>query len=196
MSRPSDALWHLSRAAGITAYLALTLAVAFGLFLSTGLADRWISRARSVEVHRWLSSVMLGLVGAHAAALLGDRFLRFDVVDVLLPFASRYRPFAVGLGVLAGYTALAVHASFALRARLGTRAWRALHYASFGLYVLATAHGILAGSDAGLPWMGGVYLGSLGVVTVLTGCRVAAARGAHLPQSPRGTQGTSRDVAR
>ena len=117
---------------------------------------------------------MLALVGAHAMALLGDRFLRFDLASVLVPFAGDYRPFAVGLGILAGYTALLVHASFSLRSRLGAKTWRRLHYASFGLYVLATVHGLLAGTDAGLPWMGGVYLGSVGLVIALTAYRVAA----------------------
>jgi len=176
MSRPSAALWQLSRAAGVTAYLALTLAVAFGLLLSTRLAERWSSRALRVDLHRWLSSVTLLLLGAHAAALLGDSFLRFDALDVLVPFAARYRPFAVGLGILAAYAAVVVHASFALRSRIGARAWRTLHYASFGLYALATAHGLLAGSDAALPWMRGAYLASLGLVAVLTGYRVVAAR--------------------
>lgn len=85
-------LWVTSRAAGVTAFLALTLDVIFGLLVSTGAADRLVPRARSVDVHRWLSSVALALTGVHAIALIGDRFVRFDVLDLLVPFLSSYPP--------------------------------------------------------------------------------------------------------
>ena len=39
------AAWLASRAMGVTAYLALFLDAAFGLFVSTGRADRWIAKA-------------------------------------------------------------------------------------------------------------------------------------------------------
>ena len=67
-----SSLWITSRAAGVTAFLALCLDVAFGLFISTGAADRAIPRARIVEAHRWLSAVTLALTAVHAGALLGD----------------------------------------------------------------------------------------------------------------------------
>lgn len=187
LTRPDTAaFWQTSRAAGFAAYAALALEVLFGLFLSTGAADRWIARARSVEAHRWLSSVTLALVVAHAAALLGDRFIRFDVLDVLVPFLAPYRPLAVGLGVLAAYAAIVVHASFALRARIGQRAWRALHFLSFAVFFGATTHGLLAGTDSGLTWVRGVYAGSAALVLWLTfyraGAALSASLEAHLPQ--------------
>ena len=43
------AAWTTSRAAGVTAFAALTLDVVFGLFVSTGLIDRWVPRTRSEE---------------------------------------------------------------------------------------------------------------------------------------------------
>lgn len=156
--------WLASRAAGVTAYGALALDVTFGLFLSTGAADRWIARARSVDVHRWLSSVTLLLVATHVLLLLGDGFVRFDVLDVAVPLLATYRPVPVALGVLAAYLAVVVHASFALRRHLGVRTWQRVHRLTFAVFLLATAHGVLAGSDAGVPWMRGIYL-SAGAVT-------------------------------
>jgi hypothetical protein len=49
--------WYVGRTAGICAYVALALSVLGGLLLSTGVADAWIARARSVELHRWLSTM-------------------------------------------------------------------------------------------------------------------------------------------
>ena len=160
-------LWAASRAAGVTAFVALALDVTFGLFLSTGAADGWISRARSVDVHRWLSSVTLVLVATHALLLVGDGFVRFDVLDGLLPFVAPYRPTAVALGVFATYLAVVVQVSFQLRHRIGARTWRRLHHLTFVVFVLATAHGVLAGSDTHLGWMRGVYLAAVVVASVL-----------------------------
>lgn len=150
--------WVTSRAAGAAAFVALTLDVVFGLLLSTGAADRWLPRARSVEVHRWLSSVTLSLVAVHVLALLGDGFARFDVLDALVPFVASYRPAALALGLAAAYLAVGLHVSFELRQRIGTSAWRRLHRWSAATFVLALAHGVLAGSDGGSSWMRALYM--------------------------------------
>lgn len=184
IERPEGhALWQASRAAGFAAYAALTLEIVLGLFLSTDLADRWIDRARTIELHQWLSALALALTGAHALALVGDRFVRFDVLDVMVPFLAPYRPVAVGLGVLGAYAAVVVHASFALRSRIGRRAWRALHYLSFAAFLGATAHGLLAGTDAGLPWIRAAYAAAASVVLWLTFYRVGAALAKAWPRA-------------
>lgn len=164
--------WLLSRAAGVTAYLALALDVIFGLLVSTRAADRWIPRGRTVELHRWLSTVALSLTGVHAVALLADRFIRFDVLDLLVPFVSSYRSLAVGLGVLAAYAALLVHASFGWRKRLGPRTWRRLHALSFAAFAGALVHGLLAGSDRGAPAVQLLYAVTGGTVVALVALRL------------------------
>lgn len=170
------ALWVTSRAAGVTAYVALSLDVVFGLFLSTSVADRLIPRARSVDVHRWLSSVALSLTAVHAVALLGDRFVRFDALDLLVPFLSSYRPLAVGLGVLALYAALTVHLSFFVRRRTGVKTWRRLHALSFLAFAAAALHGVLAGSDSGTPGLQALYVASGTLVASLGLYRALLAR--------------------
>lgn len=168
-----SALWISSRAAGVTAFVALTLDVAFGLLVSTGAADRVLPRARIVDAHRWLSAATLSLTALHAGALLGDRFIRFDLLDVLIPFVSRYRPFAVGLGLLAAYAALLLHQSFTWRKRLGAKLWRSLHAISFVAYAAALLHGLYAGTDARA--LAGVYLASGALVGALLLHRVSLA---------------------
>lgn len=164
---PGSASWITSRAAGVTAFLALTLDVLFGLFVSTGAVDRLIPRARSVDVHRWLSTVALALTAVHAVTLALDRFVRFDVLDLLVPFLSSYRSLAVGLGVLAAYGALVVHASFSLRRRIGAKGWRRLHYLSFFVFAAALAHGFFAGSDSSATGMQALYVSSFAAVAAL-----------------------------
>ncbi len=166
--------WYFSRAAGISAYLALTLSIVWGLLLSTSVADTWIARGRSVELHKWISAVAVGLIGAHALVLVGDPFVRYDLVDVLVPFASAYRSIAVALGVLSAYGTVVVLGSFWLRRLLGQRTWRAVHMLAFPTFGLVTLHGILAGSDSGLAWVRLMYLLSTTIVLVLVTYRLIA----------------------
>ncbi|MCB9562603.1 MAG: ferric reductase-like transmembrane domain-containing protein [Kofleriaceae bacterium] len=168
--------WVATRAAGVIAYLALTADVVFGLLVSSGAGDGWVARARSVELHRWLSSVTLALVAVHVVTLLADGFARLDVLDAVVPFASGYRPLAIGLGVLAAEVAVLVHLSFGWRKRLGARAWRRLHLATFGVFAAATAHGVRGGSDADVGWMRTIYLASIVVVALLLGARLWRSR--------------------
>lgn len=169
-------IWVASRSAAFVAYFALTLDVVFGLFLSTGAADRFLARARSLELHRWLSGITIAMAGAHAIALVFDPTVHFDLLDVLMPFASAYRPLAVGIGILALYALYVVRESFAWRARLGTRLWKRLHMLGFAAFVLATAHGIFAGSDTERPWIRAIYILCAALVAALTAYRASAAQ--------------------
>ena len=164
--------WLVSRALGFAAYAALALDAIVGLLLSTRVGDRVLGRAAAVELHGWLSPLALGLVASHAALLLADGYIRFDALDVLVPFAAPYRPLAVALGVVAAYLALVVHASFALRKRIGVRTWRRLHYLSFVAFVGATVHGLAAGTDTGRPWAIVLYGVPLAIVVALVGKRL------------------------
>jgi predicted ferric reductase len=166
--------WTTSRAAGVTAFAALTLDVVFGLFVSTRMLDRWIPRGASVDVHRWLSGVALALVALHALALLFDASMPFDALDLLVPWQSSYRAGAIALGVFALYGAALVHASFDWRKRIGVRVWRALHFTAFAIFVVAGVHGVLAGSDSsGLRPLYGAALAMVGALVVARIARAA-----------------------
>lgn len=173
--------WTLSRAAGVTAFAALALDVIAGLAMSTGVGDRALPRARSLELHRTLSAVALALTGLHALALLVDRFIRFDVVAVLVPLASPYRAPAVALGVIAAYAALVVHLSFDWRKRLGTRTWRRLHHLAFVAFAGALLHAIAAGTDRGARPLQLLYATTALVVLALVGVRLRGRRSRARP---------------
>jgi len=172
--------WFVSRATGFAAFAALALDVIVGLLVSTKAGDRWIRRAHAIDLHGWLSPVALALVVGHAGILLADGYVRFDALDLVVPFIAPYRPLAVGVGVIAGYLALVVHASFSLRRRLGTRTWRRLHYLSFAAFVASSTHAILAGSDSSRPWAVVLYGSPLAIVGALVAYRLRLSR----PQAP------------
>lgn len=168
--------WMFSRATGLLAYMALGVDVIVGLLVSTRSGDRLVPRGQLVDLHGWLSPVALALMLAHGGVLLADSYVRFDVIDVFVPFASNRWPLAIGLGALAGYLVLAVHLSFGLRKRIGTAMWRRIHYLSFVAFVLVTVHAISVGTDRGNPWFVSVYAAVLLVIATLLGIRVRRAR--------------------
>lgn len=170
--------WVASRAAGVTALVALAADVILGLGLSTRLGDRWLPRGAAVELHRRLGGLALGLTAGHALLLLGDAAVRFDLLALLVPGTSAYRRLPVAVGVLAAYAAVVVQVSFGLRARLGARTWRRLHHLSFVALVGALAHGLAAGTDTGRPAMRVLYVLIASVVGALVTWRLLQAAGA------------------
>jgi len=167
--------WLLSRASAVTAFVALSLDVIVGLLVSTGVARRVFAKGVGIELHGWLSPLALALTLAHGLLLLGDGYVRFDALDLIVPFASSYRPVAVGLGVLAAYVAVVVHASFALRKRIGPRTWRRLHYLSFVALTAAALHALLAGTDAASPLPLVICAVPLVIIVGLTAYRIVDA---------------------
>jgi methionine sulfoxide reductase heme-binding subunit len=170
--------WMVSRATGLVAYAALGIDVIVGLLVSTRSGGGLVPRGQLVDIHGWLSPLALVLVLVHGGVLLADSYVRFDIIDLLVPFASDRWPLAIGVGVLAGYFVLVVHLSFGLRKRIGTTVWRRLHYLSFVAFVLVTVHALAAGTDRASPWFASVYGVVLVVVACLLGIRIKRARAA------------------
>jgi sulfoxide reductase heme-binding subunit YedZ len=127
----------------------------------------------AIDVHRQASLLALGLALLHSFVLLGDRYVRFTVGSVLLPFASPTEHWiAIGIGQLALYLLAVVMGSFYVRRAIGTRLWRAIHFASFAVFAMATLHGVQSGNDdaTALSWLGG---GTVSLLTIHRLIRVA-----------------------
>lgn len=171
---PGQTAWHGARAAGMVAYVLATASVLFGMAITTRLGTKMLGKASVADVHRALSLLSLFAIGAHTLFLMLDSYAKFGFADIAVPFATWYRTFWTGLGIIAAYLFIAVYASFYVRSLVGYRAWRAFHYASFGVFVLGTLHGIFAGSDSGAPWALAIYLGCTAAVAAMFAYRVSA----------------------
>jgi hypothetical protein len=164
--------WYLSRASAMVAYLFLNGSLLWGLALSTKVVRDLVPPPLALALHSSLSWFAIGMAGFHAFVLLFDGYYRYTVRDLLIPFSGPYRPQAVGLGIFSFYGLLLTATSFHARKWLGQRNWRRLHYLTFLLYVLVTAHGLLAGSDRLRPGMQAMYMGSALMVLFLTNYRI------------------------
>lgn len=159
----SGAVWYFARSAGVMAYLLLSASVILGVLLSARTRFTW-PRFAVEEVHRFLAILTGTFVALHGASLLLDRVVPISLAQMLVPFSSPYRPFAVGLGAAAAELMAAVGISNHFRKQLPHRLWRRIHYLTLGVWVLATAHGVLAGSDQTDPWFAGIAAASVAAV--------------------------------
>jgi hypothetical protein len=98
------------------------------------------------------------------------------------------------LGIVTLYGSLLITASFYVKGLLGQRAWRLVHYATFGLFVTALAHGIWTGADSDAIAVQYMYLASALGVLFLTFFRILAARSAK-PRAIPVVRPTRNDVA-
>jgi predicted ferric reductase len=167
-SAPS-AYWYLSRATGIVAYGLLWLSMAFGVMITSRAARAWPGGLIAFDLHQHTSLLGLAFGLFHGLILAGDRYINYTLPQLLIPFGSaNYRPIWVGLGQLAFYALVIVGLSFYARRIIGQRLWRLIHYASFGVFLLALLHGTMAGSDSAVPLVSGLYWWSGGLLLFLT----------------------------
>ncbi len=175
--------WYAARAAGVVAYLLLTAVVLVGLTLS-GRANlgTW-PKFVVTEMHRFGSLLVGVFVGIHVLAIALDSYTPFSLRQLVVPFASAYRPFWVALGIVAAELLVAVAVTNALKSRISYRLWRRAHYATFLVWGGATVHGLGAGTDSGSLWLAALYAVAVGFVTGALAWRIARRRAAIRPAS-------------
>lgn len=153
----AHAYWDLARTSGIVAYLLMWSSVVLGLLITDRLAPLWPGGPIAFDLHQFTSLLGLGFSLFHGLILMGDRYIGFTPAQILIPFATNYLPFWVGLGQLAFYALIPITFSFYIRRRIGTGLWRALHFGTFVAFALITVHGLLAGSDTTNPLVLAMY---------------------------------------
>lgn len=146
-------LWFATRGAGIVSLLLATTVVCLGFATSVRWqADGW-PRFLTVELHRSLALLSMLFVGVHVATAILDPFTSLGILAAFVPLASSYRPIPVALGIISVDLLIAVILTSLLRARMGHRTWRAVHWFAYAAWPLAVVHSLYAGSDAFSPWM-------------------------------------------
>ncbi|HWC28495.1 MAG TPA: ferric reductase-like transmembrane domain-containing protein [Dehalococcoidia bacterium] len=183
MDGPDHTFWYLTRALGFVAFVLLSASVALGLVMTSG----WPARLRRnvvYDIHRFVALLTLILTVLHAFIVLPDGFIGFSVAELLIPFASPYEPAFMALGTLSLYLMAIVIATFYLRPFVPYSAWRAIHYGTSVVYLLALVHGIGAGTDSDVAWAWIVYWVSGLTVVMLLAIRVVSVLRPPVTKSP------------
>ena len=149
----SPAYWYLTRATGVVTLVLLTLVVALGVANVTRVSSPYWPRFLTDGVHRRASMLALAFLTIHIMTTVLDTYVSISLVDAVIPFHGSYRPFWLGLGAAAFDLLLAVLVTSLLRARVGARTWRAVHWLAYACWPLAVLHGIGTGTDVQQTWM-------------------------------------------
>jgi len=150
----ATALWYASRATGVVALGLLTGTMVLGLMVAGRGRLPGLPRFGVTSLHRSLSLLAVTFVAVHVLTAIADPYVTIGVAAAVVPFVSPYEPLWTGLGAVAlDLTAALVVTSLA-RARLGRRAWRAVHWLAYATWPVAFAHGVGAAADL----RGGVLL--------------------------------------
>ena len=144
--------WFVGRTGGIMAMLLAALSVIWGLLVSTRLMQGTPSPKWLLAMHRWLGGLTVTFSAVHVLGLVADSFVEFSWLDILVPFASDWRPLPVALGVVTMYLLIAVQATSLAMKRIPRRWWKLIHLSSYLLFWTGLVHGATAGTDVGRPW--------------------------------------------
>jgi Ferric reductase like transmembrane component len=157
-------LWYATRATGVVALVLLTVTMVLGIAGTARVATpRW-PRVVTAGLHRNVALLVVAFVGVHVLTTVLDTYAPIGLISVVVPFTSAYRPLWLSLGTIAFDLLLALVITSLLRARLGYRGWRLVHWFAYVAWPVALWHGLGTGTDSRLPWL--LALDAAAVATV------------------------------
>ncbi len=152
--------WITSRAAGTAALVLSSLAVCIGLLMSTRLLRR---KGPDLRVaHEMLSLATMVAIVVHAVTLLGDSFFHPTVAALAIPFVGSYKSVWTSIGIVSGWSMIALGLSYYARRRIGVARWRTLHRFTALAWLLGLGHSLGEGTDAGQVW----FLAMVAIVAI------------------------------
>lgn len=161
--------WLAIRATGITSWGLLTAVVLWGILLRTQVLGRLAAPMRLLDLHRWLGAISVLFLLGHMAFLLIDPAVRFSPLQILIPGLAPWQTFAVSLGTIAFWLLIPVTFLGRLRAkmgRVGNRWFKRVHLIAYAAWPLATAHYVLAGTDALSEWSIALLLAATALIVM------------------------------
>ncbi len=180
----STALWYASRATGITSLVLLSAVVLLGITVNRQGRLPGLPRFAVTGLHRNLSLITVVFVAVHVVSAVADSYVSISLAAAVIPFVSSYEPFWLGLGAVSLDLLAAVIVTSLVRSRIPRRAWRAVHWLSYGMYPVAVVHSIGSSTDLQSGWLLAV---TVSCVAAVAGAAVFRLRGSlrAVPRSGR-----------
>lgn len=145
-------LWYTTRGAGAVSEILLTCVVVLGVLSTQRVQGGAWPRFLTTGLHRNLALMTLVFLTLHIITAIVDPFTSLGLA-ALIPFASYYRTFWLGLGAVAFELLFAIIVTSLVRGWIGMRAWRALHWMSYAVWPIGITHGLGTGTDSWSAWM-------------------------------------------
>lgn len=160
----SPVTWYAARAGGVVAYLLLSTSVAVGITLAGRARFPGLPRFAVEDVHRFFGLLAGTFIGVHIVGIALDATVPFSLGQLVVPFTASYRPLWTGMGIVAMELLVALAITNRLRRHIPYGVWRRAHMLNLVVWVAATGHGVMVGSDRDQAWLLAVY--SVAAVTI------------------------------
>jgi len=146
-------LWYATRATGLVTLLLLTVSVLLGILTAGRFSTQRWPRFLSQGLHRNISLLVLVFLTLHVGTTVIDTYTSIPLTAAFIPFASSYKAAWLSLGAVALDMLIALIVTSLLRARIGHRAWRRVHWLAYACWPVAVAHGLGTGTDRNATWV-------------------------------------------
>jgi predicted ferric reductase len=171
----STVLWYASRATGVVALLLLTAVMVLGVLVARQHKVAGLPRFAATGLHRNLSLLATVFVLVHVLTAVLDGYVNLPVTAAVVPLASPYERWWVGLGAVSLDLMLAAAVTSLLRRHLSRRVWRAVHLTAYLSWPVAWVHSVFASGDLRSGWLLALGVACAAVVACAAGWRVVAA---------------------
>lgn len=149
--------WYVARGSGLVAAAALVLLLLSGIGQITGYTFRFLDPLTAWASHRALGISFGVAVLVHMISLLFDTFVPFNILDLLVPWLSHYKPVTifgihfgslyVALGVLAFYSVLIIIVTSLVWVEKKPHIWKIIHLLSYLVLIFVFVHALYLGTD-------------------------------------------------
>jgi len=180
----SAVIWYAGQATGVMSLMLFSAVMVLGISVHRRVRIPGMPRLATVALHRSLSLLAVVFLTVHIVTSVVDSYVDISPLAAVVPFASNFEPLWVGLGAVAVDLILAVTVTSLLRARIGRRVWRAVHWLAYACWPVAVLHGITMGNGTGHRMTGWILWLTIGCILAVGGAlgwRVVTGRRALTP---------------
>jgi methionine sulfoxide reductase heme-binding subunit len=171
----NTAFWYASRATGIVALLLLTAVLVLGILVNRQGRLPGLPRFAVTDLHRNLSLLSVTFIAVHVLTAVLDTYVHIPLTSAVIPFASGYERFWLGLGAVSLDIMLAMIVTSLLRGRLNRVLWRAVHLLAYASWPVAFAHCIGSSKALQQGWMLVLAIGCAMIIVAAVVWRLAHA---------------------
>jgi methionine sulfoxide reductase heme-binding subunit len=143
----STALWYTSRATGVVSMVLFSIVVVLGVTVNRQGRLPGLPRFAVTGLHRSISLIAVVFIAVHVLTAVFDKYVSIRLAAAIIPFTSGYMPLQLGLGAVALDLGIAVIVTSLLRARIGRRLWRTVHWLGYAAYPVALLHSLTSAKD-------------------------------------------------
>jgi methionine sulfoxide reductase heme-binding subunit len=179
----STALWYASRSTGVVALVMLTAVIVLGILVNRQRGLPGLPRFATTSLHRSLSLLAVAFVAVHVVTAIADPFVTIGLAATVIPFTSPYETFWLGLGAVAIDLMIALIVTSLLRARIGRRTWRGVHWLAYAAWPVALAHSVGSSTDMQHGYLLWLAAGCTAAVVAAAGWRLLDAARAPRPSA-------------